>query len=208
MSDNQNVVVDNGSGVLKAGMSGADKPNVKFPAIVGRPRGGGVIGGQAPKDFYIGEEAAKLKGVLNLAHPIANGIVKDWDNMNRVWEYAFANELRVDPTEIGVMLTEAPNNPKENREKMVELMFENHQVLRCYVAIQAVLSLYSNGRVTGAVCDSGDGVSHTVPVFEGFQIPHAVMANHIAGRAITDHMVTLLNKDGISAGAGSNPASW
>lgn len=117
--------------------------------------------------------------------------------MNKVWEYCFANELRVDPSENRVMLTEAPLNPKVNREKMTEVMFETHQVAGLYVAIQAVLSLYANGRTTGTVCDSGDGVSHTVPVFEGFQIPHAVKSNHIAGRAITEHMNKLLVADGI-----------
>jgi len=88
--------------------------------------------------------------------------------MNKVWEYCFANELRVDASEHRVLLTEAPLNPKANREKMTEVMFETHNVQGLYVAIQAVLSLYANGRTTGTVCDSGDGVSHTVPVFEGF----------------------------------------
>ena len=95
------------------------------------------------------------------------------------------------------MLTEAPGNPKANREKMVSLMFETFQVQGCYIAIQAVLSLYSNGRTTGLVVDSGDGVTHTVPVYEGFSIPHAVKKNFIAGRAITAHMVDLLTADGI-----------
>jgi actin len=90
------------------------------------------------------------------------------------------------------MLTEAPQNPKANREKMTQLMFETFQVQGLYVAIQAVLSLYSNGRTTGMVCDSGDGVTHCVPVYEGFQIPHAVKKNYIAGRTITDHMAKLL----------------
>jgi actin-related protein len=120
-----NVVIDNGSGVLKAGMGGENTPSVKFPAIVGKPRGKGIIGGNQ-KDEYIGDEADKLRGVLNLSYPIKSGIVNDWELMNKVWEYAFANELRVDPTENRVMLTEAPLNPKVNREKMTEVMFETH----------------------------------------------------------------------------------
>jgi actin len=88
--------------------------------------------------------------------------------MEKIWAYCFNNELRVDPSEHKVMLTEAPGNPKANREKMTSLMFETFQVNGLYVAIQAVMSLYSNGRTTGLVCDSGDGVTHTVPVFEGF----------------------------------------
>jgi actin, other eukaryote len=95
------------------------------------------------------------------------------------------------------MLTEAPLNPKVNREKMVEIMFETHQVQGMYVAIQAVLSMYSNGRTTGTVCDSGYCVSHTVPVFEGFQIPHAVKSSHVAGIETTKHMIKLLVAEGI-----------
>ena len=83
-------------------------------------------------------------------------------------------------------------------------MFETFQIQGLYVAIQAVLSLYSNGRTTGMVTDSGDGVTHTVPVFEGFSIPHAVKKNYIAGRAITEHMVNLLTADGISAQGGES----
>lgn len=65
------------------------------------------------------------------------------------------------------MLTEAPHNPRSNREKMAEVMFEKFNVPALYVNIQAILSLYSTGRTTGIVMDSGDGVSHVVPVYEG-----------------------------------------
>jgi actin len=99
-------------------------------------------------------------------------------------------------------LTEAPANPKINREKMTQIMFETHNVQGFYVAIQAVLSLYSNGRTTGIVCDSGDGVTHTVPVYEGFSIGHTVKKNFIAGRCITDHMVKLLARDNITEQGG------
>jgi len=148
-----------------------------------------------------------MRGVLNLKYPIESGIITEWDMMEKVWDYCFSNELRCDPTEHKVMLTEAPNNPKSNREKMTQLMFETFQVQGLYVAIQAVLSLYSNGRTTGTVIDSGDGVTHTIPVFEGFSIPHAVKKNFIAGRAITDHMVNLLNAENISE-TSSGQSAW
>jgi len=153
--------------------------------------------GVESKSEYIGDEAQKMRGVLNLTYPIESGIVTSWDDMQKVWEYCFNNELRVDPSEHRVLLTEAPGNPKNNREKMTQIMFETFNVEGLYVAIQAVLSLYSAGRTTGCVIDSGDGVTHAVPVFEGYSIPHAVKKNFIAGRAITEHMANLLNDDGI-----------
>jgi len=197
MSDNQSIVIDNGSGVIKAGLSGENQPSVKFPSVVGFPRSDKTMIGSETKKEYIGDEAQKMRGVLNLKFPIESGIVNSWENMEKVWEYCFNNELRVDPSEHRVLLTEAPMNPKANREKMTQLMFETFQVRGLYVAIQAVLSLYANGRTTGLVVDSGDGVTHTVPVYEGFSIPHAVRKNYIAGRAITDHLVNLLSADGI-----------
>ena len=87
-------------------------------------------------------------------------------------------------------------NPKVNREKMISIMFESFNVPNCYVAIQAVLSLYAAGRTTGLVVDSGDGVSHTVPVFEGFSIPHAVTKMDIAGRVLTNWAQKLLLNHG------------
>jgi actin-related protein len=198
------IVIDNGSGVIKAGLSGENMPSVKFPSIVGRPRSDKQMIGVETKAEYIGDEAQKMRGVLNLAYPIESGIVTNWDDMEKVWSYCFNNELRMDPSEHKVLLTEAPMNPKVNREKMTSLMFETFNVQGLYVAIQAVMSLYSNGRTTGCVVDSGDGVTHTVPVFEGYSVPHAVHKNLIAGRAITDHMTNLLQADGITTQGGQS----
>jgi len=94
--------------------------------------------------------------------------------MENIWSHIFTNEIRVEPTDYPVMLTEAPMNPKANREKMAEYMFEKYKVPKMYVGVQAVLALYASGRTTGLVLDSGDGVTHTVPVFEGFSINHAI----------------------------------
>merc|ERR1712137_827505 len=115
------------------------------------------------------------------------------EDMEKVWHHTFYNELRVAPNETkGVLLTEAPRNPKQNREKMVTVMFETFEVPNVYVAIQAVMSLYSAGRTTGLVVDAGDGVSHTVPVFEGFSLPHAVEKMEVAGRVLTGYLQKLL----------------
>ena len=153
--------------------------------------------GTNQKQEYIGDEAAQKRGILNLAYPIAAGIVESWEDMEKVWHHTFYNELRVSPNEIkGVLLTEAPRQPKANREKMVQIMFETFEVQNIYVAIQAVMSLYSAGRTTGLVTDSGDGVTHTVPVFEGFSLPHAVERMEIAGRVLTGYLQKLLLEAG------------
>ncbi|TFJ87270.1 hypothetical protein NSK_001602 [Nannochloropsis salina CCMP1776] len=126
-----------------------------------------------------------------------HGVVVDWQEMEQVWGHLYSRDnLNVPSEDHPVLLTEAPLNPLVNREKASEVLFESFNVPAIFLAPQAILSLYASGRTTGVVLDSGDGVSHVVPVYEGFALPHAISRTDVAGRDVTDHLQLLLRRSG------------
>ncbi|BEJ11339.1 hypothetical protein CspHIS471_0107610 [Cutaneotrichosporon sp. HIS471] len=188
------IVVDNGTGFVKCGWAGSNFPEYVFPSVVGRPilRAEERLGSSQLKDLMIGDEAAENRSFLQMSHPMEHGIVKNWGDMEHLWDYTFYEKLKVDTRERKVLLTEPPMNPKANRQKMAEVMFERYQFGGVYVAIQAVLTLYAQGLQTGVVVDSGDGVTHIVPVYDGFALPHLTRRLDVAGRDVTRYLIKLL----------------
>jgi actin-related protein len=152
--------------------------------------------GMNAKEYFVGEELQTMRGVLSLGYPIENGIVNNWGDMEKIWHHTMYDLLRIAPEDHPVLLTDAPMNPKRNREKMTEIMFENFKVPSMYISIQAILSLYASGRTTGLVLDSGDGVTHAVPIFEGYCVPKAIMRLDLAGRDLTNHLKDILTERG------------
>lgn len=196
---NQPVVIDNGSGVIKAGFAGDQIPKCHFPNYVGRPKHVRVMAGALEGDTFIGPIAEEHRGLLNIRYPMEHGIVTDWNDMERIWQFIYSkDQLQTRSEEHPVLLTEAPINPRRNREKAAEIFFETFNVPALFISIQAVLSLYSTGRTTGVVLDIGDGVSHAVPIYNGFAMPHSIMRVDLAGRDVTRYLRLLLRKEGFT----------
>ncbi|KAH0565192.1 Actin-like protein [Trichoglossum hirsutum] len=193
---NAPIVLDNGSGTIRAGFAGDDLPKCYFPSFVGRPKHLRVLAGSLEGDVFIGQRAQELRGLLKIKYPLEHGIVTDWDDMERIWNFVYNEELKTLSEEHPVLLTEAPLNPRTNRETAAQIFFETFNVPALYTSIQAVLSLYASGRTTGIVLDSGDGVSHAVPVYEGFAMPSSIRRIDVAGRDVTEYLQTLFRKSG------------
>ena len=196
-SDKPNIIIDAGSGYVKAGFSGEEGPRTVFPNLVGRPKVPGImVGGELP-DFFVGPQAAEKRGVLILNSPVEHGIIEDWDDWEKVMEYTFTDELRVVPEEHCVLLTEPPLNPKVNREKMTQIMFDTFNVPGLYIGISSALTMYAAGKFTGLVVEIGDSVAHIVPVADGYALPHSTLRLNLAGRDLTDYLVKLLSDKGV-----------
>ncbi|KAJ4075277.1 Arp2/3 complex subunit, actin nucleation center [Fusarium oxysporum] len=193
------IVLDGGTGFLKVGYAAQNFPEYQYPSIVGRP----ILRSEEQqdnnliiKDIMCGDEAAAARAMLQISYPMDNGIIKKWDDMEHLWDYTFFEKLKVNPEGQKILLTEPPMNPLENREKMCEIMFERYGFGALYVAIQAVLALYSQGLSSGVVVDSGDGVTHIVPVYESVILNHLTKRLDIAGRDVTRNLINLLLRRG------------
>ena len=194
----QVIVMHNGSVKTRAGFAGDDAPQVIFSSVVGRAKHPGIMVGMDGKDSYVGEEAQSKRGILTLKSPIEDSIVTRWDDMEKIWHHTFYNELRVPPEEHPVLLSDAPLNPKVNRERMALIMFETFGVPAMYVENQTVLSLSLSGCTTGCVLDLGYNVAHVVPIYEGYALAHATLRLNMGGQALTKYMTNLLTERGYS----------
>lgn len=118
--------------------------------MVGRPvlRAEEDFIGDIPiKDIMVGDEAAAARQALEISYPIDNGVVNNWQDMEHLWNYTFHDKLKVETKGKNILLTEAPLNRKENRSKMVQTMFEKYEFENVHVSVQAMLTLYAQGKI-------------------------------------------------------------
>lgn len=190
------VLIDNGSFLCKAGFSGDDAPRAVFPAVVGHLREDVATSAIKVKDTYVGYDIRSKHCALKVQSPIRQGKVTNWDDMEKIWHHVFQKELRVASEEHPVFIAVPPLAPKADRQQITEIMFETFKTPAFYAAFNGVLSMYAAGRSTGIVFDSGDDVSHVVPVYECHALSSAIEQINIAGRDLTEYLTILLNERG------------
>jgi len=191
------VVIDNGSCMIKAGFAGEDRPRSVFSTVVGIPRV------EQAKPYYVGEKAERISGLLSMKHPIERGIIKDWDDMEKIWHHIFDNELRVAPEDQPVFLTDSVAG-KPNREKMAKVMFEFFNTPAMYVGLSGLLTLYASGLTDGVALCLGDGRFTSVPVINGYPQYDAIETSEVAG----DDITRFFNDEIQSRGLFFNESKW
>jgi len=206
------------------GFSGNMEPQYIIPTVIAS-RSGDMSGAVSSKaiddfDFYVGESAKEHATTHQISYPVRQGLVENWDTMERMWQRCLFEYLRCEPEEHYVLLTEPPLNPPENREYTAEIMFETFNVPGLYIAVQAVLALAASWNskhvyfcvlftfyilsnyldfvqvaqksLTGTVIDSGDGVTHVIPVAEGYVIGSCIKHIPLAGSTVTKFIQQLM----------------
>lgn len=198
MVDIKTIVIDNGSGTCKVGLAGEVNPNIILPTLIGKPRFSGSMMGSEQKDYYTGNDAIRMKGIVTLTQPIKHGTIHNWEDMERIWHHIFYNELNIMPQESRVLLTEPVLNTARDRERMAQVMFETFNVDGIYLASQPVLSLLASNKNTGLVVESGYSTTQIVPVYQGCTLHQAAQKyDDLSGYKITLRLQKLLNDLGL-----------
>jgi len=175
MEDKQHIIIDNGSGYCKAGFNGEEMPKL-IPSYVGYPIS------NEKNEFFISTEAEAIRDKLKLNYVIEQGVVKNWDEMEKIWSHIFTKVLEVDPAEHNIMITDAIMSPTYHRQKIGEIMFEKFNIPGLYIAFSSLLSLYSVGKSNGIVVDSGEGVTQIVPCLDCFPINNGLIRLDLGGK--------------------------
>ena len=195
------IVFDNGSGYLKAGLSSKETPMFTLPALIGRPmlRYKQKIENIELRPIMIGDEVTPVRSMLELSYPMEEGIITNAEDMQILWDYVLQKKLKIVKDNFKdrkLLMTEAPNNPDRNKEVMAEILFEKLGIGYFNIEPQAKMTLYAEGEETGVILDSGDGVTHVIPIFQNYLITHQIKRLDIAGRHITNYLTRLLQMKG------------
>ena len=198
------IVIDIGSGEVKAGFSGEEKPKVIFKNYFGEPKYKRVLhsydndDGNDIREQYIGDDCEKYLGLIKLRYPVNHGVFEKEQDIFSTFNHIYS-KLGLNSQEIKehpVLITEPILNPRTNREKIAKMLFENLGVPAIFFASQPILSLFSTSVTTGIILESGEGVSQSCVVFEGYSIPFSYERYNYGGRDVTDYLKNMLKRRG------------
>lgn len=203
------VVLDMGSGVVKTGFAGEDAPRAVFVNCAGKVKNPEWFASQAAptlkaelreRETFVGSECQLYRDFLEVIHPMNRGVVEDWDALERMWEFVFAHELRINPetTTLPILCTSSSSGSKQQQERMAQIMFESQKACGFYFMPQCQLSLFASGRTRGLVVEVGHGSSHAIPIFEGYPLPHAALHYNVGGMDVSHRVHKSLVKRGHS----------
>jgi centractin len=200
LSSKTPIIVDIGTSTIKAGLSGQEKPSLVFPNYFGEMKYSKSLGSRKEDENkeIIGNDCNKYFGVIKLKYPLTHGIFNDNKDISPIFEYIYSN-LDMSITEIKehpVLIAEPLLNPQENRRNIAKVLFDTYKIEHLFFASQPILSLFSTSSTSGAVLESGDGVTQSCIIYEGYTIPGSFKRINLGGKEVTEYLQYLLNRKG------------
>lgn len=185
------IIIDNGSYMIKSGFSNDDSPRICFRNCFGYPKNEDIY----YKDYYIGNQMKGQMCALRLDYLIKDGVIQNWDKMEKMWGYLFKDQLNVDPLEYNIILTQPLMNSKDEKEKMAQIMFETFNVPSLYLAYSIDLSFYSSFKGSGLFIDLGANSTQISAFLDYVPIPYKFERLYYGGNAITDYLFDLFHRN-------------
>ena len=197
------IIVDIGSGEIKAGFSGEEKPKIVFKNFIGEPKYIKVLcafnkENQELNEQYIGEDCDKYMGIIKLRYPVKHGIFANEQDILLIFNYLYS-KLGLNSEEIEqhpVLVTEPLLNPYTNTEKIANSLFDNLGIPALFFASQPILSLFSTSSTSGSVLENGEGVTQSCVIYEGYSLPNSYERFDYGGADVSEYLKTLLKKRG------------
>ncbi len=194
------IIIDIGTSSIKAGLSGQEKPSLVFPNYFGEMKYSKSVGilKEDDKKKRIGKDCDKYFGVIKLKYPLTHGVFNDDKDIEIIFDHIYSN-LDMSITEIKehpVLIAEPLLNPQQNRQKIAKLLFDKYKIEHLFFASQPILSLFSTSSTSGAVLESGDGVTQSCIIYEGYTIPGSYKRINLGGKEVTEYLQYLLNRKG------------
>ncbi|CDJ57141.1 actin, putative [Eimeria maxima] len=188
------VIIDNGSGFIKAGTNTDSLPSVFFPTVVGFPRRRFLhLFNDKPSQekIFIGDKAVENRHQLTIVNPIDHGHIDDWEQMAYVWQHVY-DVLGLNPSEHPCLLTEPPNCSSTHRNKLAETLFEGFDAPEVCLGVTGLMAIYGTGQTTGLVVDIGEGVTQCVPVFDGYLEASSLRRSDFGGEELQMYLQKIL----------------
>lgn len=183
------MIMDIGSFDSKVGTTGEDIPTSIFPTLLGKAKNSFK---DMDKDFYIGQEAWEKRSVLDLSKPVQRGLIKDWDGLEKIMNFAYLEKIKIDSTLHPILIGISINTEPVSKERLMLTSFESFGVEGFYCCPKPVLTLYGSGRTSGIVIDSGDEQSSISSVKNGDVQKEASMAVELGGFDISSYLQRIL----------------
>ena len=197
------IIIDLGSGQVKAGFGGQEFPKKIFNNYIGEEKYKNIFkqtkkDHSIKKDIFIGSQCDKNLSILKLRYPIKHGHFQNSEDIYPLFNYIFSL-LKLSSEEIKdhpILITEPLHNPTYNRENISHILFEKFSINKIFFASQPVLSLFSTSNTTGTILESGEGVTQSCIIYEGFAIPNSFEKCDYGGEDVTNYLDDILKNMG------------